>query len=100
LDYQSFISSFTSCSRNTGEILLLQQVTPGRQLLANIHDETDWKLAYASFVNVLDYTNVVIPVTNADRKIDVFDHDYTPLNDKDKKNWLACKFHNSHVKQA
>lgn len=44
---------------------------------------------YASFVNVLDYTNVVIPVTNANRKIDVFDHDYTPLNDKDKKNWLA-----------
>lgn len=44
---------------------------------------------YASFVNVLDYTNVVIPVTKADSKIDLFDHNYEPLNEKDKKNWQA-----------
>ena len=48
--------------------------------------------AYASFVNVLDYTNVVIPVTSADSKIDLFDHHYKPLNEKDKKNWQACKY--------
>ena len=48
--------------------------------------------AYASFVNVLDYTNIVIPVTTANSKIDVFDHDYQPLNERDKKNWEACEF--------
>lgn len=44
------------------------------------------ELAYSSFVNVLDYTNMVVPVTTADRNIDVFDRDYKPLNDYDKKN--------------
>lgn len=42
-------------------------------------------------MNVLDYTNVVIPVTKASSKIDAFDHDYEPLNEIDKNNWAACK---------
>lgn len=46
---------------------------------------------YSNFPNVLDYTTMVIPVTTADKTIDVFDDDYKPLNDVDKKNWLACK---------
>lgn len=42
-------------------------------------------------MNVLDYTNVVVPVTKASSKIDVFDHDYKLLNEVDKNNWEACK---------
>lgn len=34
----------------------------------------------------------MIPVTKADSQIDLFDHDYKPLNEKDKKNWQACKY--------
>ena len=52
---------------------------------------TDRILGYASFVSVLDYTNVVIPVTTASSELDAFDHDYKPLNEKDKHNWEACK---------
>ncbi|KUJ12171.1 amidase [Mollisia scopiformis] len=44
---------------------------------------------YSNFPNVLDYTTMVIPVTNANKTIDIFDKDYKPLNDVDKKNWLA-----------
>ncbi|KAK5449280.1 hypothetical protein LTS15_008822 [Exophiala xenobiotica] len=44
---------------------------------------------YSSIVNVLDYTTVVIPVTTASAKIDLFDKDYKPLNEKDKLNWEA-----------
>ena len=33
---------------------------------------------------------MVIPVTVVNSTIDVFDHDYKPLNEVDRKNWLAC----------
>ncbi|KAI9696521.1 MAG: hypothetical protein M1820_008149 [Bogoriella megaspora] len=44
---------------------------------------------YSSIVNVLDYTTVVIPVTKADSKIDVFDSKYNPMSEKDMKNWKS-----------
>ena len=40
--------------------------------------------AYTTFVNALDYTSVVIPVTMVDKSLDVVDHSYQPLNDIDK----------------
>ncbi|OJD20338.1 hypothetical protein ACJ73_08330 [Blastomyces percursus] len=41
-------------------------------------------LNYTMFVNVLDYSSIVIPVTTADKAVDIPDADYTPLNDMDK----------------
>ncbi|KLJ11647.1 hypothetical protein EMPG_13187 [Blastomyces silverae] len=41
-------------------------------------------LSYTMFVNVLDYSSVVIPVTTADKAVDILDAGYTPLNDTDK----------------
>ena len=46
--------------------------------------------AYTEVINLLDYTSVCIPVTHADKDIDVFDHCYKPLNDVDRENWQAC----------
>ncbi|KAI4241118.1 MAG: hypothetical protein L6R40_004757 [Gallowayella cf. fulva] len=45
--------------------------------------------AYTESINLLDYSAVVIPVTTADKSLDKFDHDYEPLNEKDRKNWEA-----------
>ncbi|KAK2761812.1 Acetamidase [Arachnomyces sp. PD_36] len=42
-------------------------------------------LDYTFFVNTLDYTSVVFPVTHADRAIDVVDAAFEPLNSEDKK---------------
>ncbi|KAF2713965.1 amidase [Pleomassaria siparia CBS 279.74] len=39
---------------------------------------------YSTVVNVLDYTSVVLPVTNVNRKIDDADEGYSPLNEVDK----------------
>lgn len=39
----------------------------------------------------MDYSVAVIPVTKADKSLDLFDHDYQPLNETDRKNWEACK---------
>lgn len=39
---------------------------------------------YATAINLLDYTSVVVPVTWADKNIDKKEEGYTPLNDMDK----------------
>ena len=40
---------------------------------------------YASVVNLLDFTSVVVPVTFADKKVDVKKEGYGPLNEMDKE---------------
>ncbi len=52
-------------------------VIPGRYLYTG----------YTEAINLLDYSAAVIPVTTADKSIDVVDATYTPLNDLDAKNW-------------
>lgn len=39
---------------------------------------------YSTWVNLLDYTSVVVPVTNVDKNLDKKDEKYTPLNETDK----------------
>ncbi|KAJ9640388.1 hypothetical protein H2201_002564 [Coniosporium apollinis] len=39
---------------------------------------------YTVWVNLLDYTSVVVPVTLADKNVDKVDTDYQPMNDIDK----------------
>jgi hypothetical protein len=46
---------------------------------------------YSAFVNLLDYPAAVLPVMLADKKIDVVDEGYKPLNFQDEKCYLACK---------
>jgi amidase len=53
---------------------------------------------YTTFVNMLDYSAVVFPVTTVDKSIDVVDVNYTPLNETDEKVWKSCKFLLSSVK--
>ncbi|KAK0386104.1 hypothetical protein NLU13_5941 [Sarocladium strictum] len=52
-------------------------VVPGRYLYTG----------YTEVVNLLDYTASVIPITTADKAIDVADPSFVPLNDLDAKNW-------------
>lgn len=47
---------------------------------------------YSVWVNLLDYTSVVIPVTTASKEQDPADKDYTPMNDTDKDAFEACKY--------
>lgn len=48
-------------------------------------------LAYTECINLLNYSACVIPVSTANKDIDVFDKGYRPLNETDRKNWEACK---------
>lgn len=47
--------------------------------------------AYTECINLLNYSVCVIPVSTANKDIDVFDKGYKPLNEIDRKNWEACK---------
>ncbi|KAM0723815.1 hypothetical protein Q7P37_000805 [Cladosporium fusiforme] len=42
-------------------------------------------LTYSSFVNVLDYTSVVVPVTQADKNVDARVEDFQPVDDVDRE---------------
>ncbi|KAI9844152.1 MAG: Acetamidase [Sclerophora amabilis] len=49
--------------------------------------ETFKYYGYSTIVNLLDYTAVVVPVTRADKTVDLVDADYKPINDYDKAVW-------------
>ncbi|KAF4948536.1 hypothetical protein FSARC_13708 [Fusarium sarcochroum] len=53
--------------------------------------------AYTDAMNLTNYTSVVIPVTKADEKVDVFDDSYEPLGDTDRKNWKASVYDGAPV---
>lgn len=46
---------------------------------------------YASAINLLDFTSVVVPATFADKSIDKKDENFKPLNDMDKIVQAECK---------
>jgi amidase len=48
-------------------------------------------VGYTEVINLLDYSAAVIPVTAADKSVDVIDPDYVPLNEIDGKNMAWCK---------
>jgi amidase len=46
---------------------------------------------YSTFVNILDYTSVVVPVTTVDSSVDKVDEGYVPIDDLDKCIHESCK---------
>lgn len=45
--------------------------------------------SYSIPINCLDYSACVIPVTTADKQLDVVEEGYTPLNETDAQTWAA-----------
>lgn len=48
---------------------------------------------YASTINLLDFTSVIVPVTFADKKIDVKNERFVPLNETDKLVHAECRLY-------
>ncbi|KAH8809188.1 amidase signature domain-containing protein, partial [Xylogone sp. PMI_703] len=53
-------------------------------------------LGYNPWVNTLDYTAVVIPVSKLDAEVDKIEQDYQPRNEKDKAIWEQYDPHLQH----
>lgn len=47
---------------------------------------------YSVWVNLLDYSAAVLPVTTVDKSVDVVDEGYKPINAMDEKVWKSCEF--------
>lgn len=54
------------------------------------HDQFRY-YGYATVINLLDFTSVVVPVTFADKKVDVKDENRVPMNETDKLVQAECK---------
>jgi amidase len=46
---------------------------------------------YSVWVNALDYTSVVVPVTTADKNVDVKNENYKPRDEVDQSIYESCK---------
>lgn len=46
----------------------------------------------STWVNLLDYTASVLPVTTVDKTIDVINESYKPLSDTDEQVWKSCTY--------
>ena len=46
---------------------------------------------YSTFVNLLDYTSCVVPVTTADQHTDRTDKSFKPLSNQDESSYELCK---------
>ena len=91
LAYWKSTSSLTEDGNPVDAVIL--PVTP----YAAIRPEDDYYYsAYNCFMNVLDYPSVTIPVTFADKAVDVKDWESKPLSEEDKKNRELCKCPSSY----
>jgi hypothetical protein len=46
---------------------------------------------YSVWVNLLDYSAAVLPVTTVDKSVDVVDEGYKPISAMDEKVWKSCE---------
>ncbi|KAB8293877.1 hypothetical protein EYC80_009356 [Monilinia laxa] len=81
MEYWNSTAELTGTGRAVDAI-----ITPLAPMPANLSMTFDY-IAYSTFVNLLDYSAAILPVTTVDKNIDLFDHEYTPLNAEDEKVW-------------
>ncbi|KAL3471563.1 amidase signature domain-containing protein [Aspergillus californicus] len=88
-DYRErYLNYWTSTAERTGDRpveALLSPVTPYAGVLPGKYQPS----TYTSAVNVLDYTAIVIPVTFADKAIDVTSPHFKALSEDDRENMDA-----------
>ncbi|KAK4205074.1 Acetamidase [Triangularia verruculosa] len=82
LDYEQAYSDYWN---STAVDAVIMPVAPHAAVIPGKYYHT----AYTEVINLMNYSAAVIPVTKADKSIDVPDITYEPLNDVDKKNWEA-----------
>lgn len=88
LDYESEYSDYwNSTAEEDGQIVdaVIMPVAPHAAVIPGKYYHT----AYTEVINLMNYSAVVIPVTKADKEVDVLDDAYQPSSEFDRKNWMA-----------
>ncbi|KAI0528190.1 amidase signature domain-containing protein [Xylaria bambusicola] len=88
LQYETEYSDYwNSTAEEDGQIVdaVIMPVAPHAAVIPGKYYHT----GYTEVINLLNYSAVVIPVTRADKHIDILDDSYQPSNELDQKNWEA-----------
>lgn len=87
MEYLSAIRDFEA---KTGRVLdaIVAPITPTAAIR---HNQFKY-YGYATAINVLDFTSVVVPVTFADKNVDVGPTNFVPLTDMDAAVHEECEF--------
>jgi amidase len=85
MDYWNSTEKLTSTGRPIDAVISPLAPFPAARPNMYLH------YGYSTWVNVLDYTSVVVPVTNVDKSVDKVDEGYTPIDDIDRKVYESCK---------
>ncbi|KAI0205858.1 amidase signature domain-containing protein [Astrocystis sublimbata] len=88
LQYEAEYSDYwNSTAGEDGQVVdaVIMPVAPHAAVIPGMYYHT----AYTEAINLLNYSVVVIPVTKANKEVDVIDSSYQPSNELDRKNWEA-----------
>ncbi|KAI8630724.1 amidase signature domain-containing protein [Xylariaceae sp. FL1651] len=88
LEYESRYSDYwNSTAEQDGQIVdaVLMPVAPHAAVIPGKYYHT----AYTQVVNLMNYSAVVVPITKADKNVDVVNESYRPSNEIDRLNWEA-----------
>lgn len=86
LDYWNSTASQTNTERPVDAII--SPLAPFPAARPNMYAH----YGYTTWVNLLDYTSVVVPVTNVDKSLDPVDKEYKPLNKEDQICYDSCEY--------
>lgn len=82
---KEYLDYWNSTARETGTGQPIDGVISALAPYPAARPEKYSYFGYSVWVNGLDYTSVVLPVTTADKSTDKYAKDYAPINDLDKK---------------
>ncbi|KAK3371231.1 amidase signature domain-containing protein [Lasiosphaeria ovina] len=89
LEYEAAYSDYwnSTAERGDGQIVdaVIMPVAPHAAVIPGKYYHT----AYTEVINLINYSSAVIPVTKADKSVDIVDESYQPLNPIDEQNWGA-----------
>ncbi|KAK0643850.1 amidase signature domain-containing protein [Cercophora newfieldiana] len=88
LEYEAAYSDYWNSTANDDGQIVDAVIMPAAPHAAVIPGKY-YSTSYTSVLNLLNYSVAVIPVTKADKTVDVVDDSYEPLNEIDRKNWDA-----------
>lgn len=85
MDYWNETASLTGSNRPVDAVITPMAPSPA------VRPAKSGYIGYSSFVNVLDYTSIAIPITVVDKALDTVDTTYVPMNETDRSIHEDCE---------
>lgn len=88
-EYMEFWNSTANLTRTGRPVdAVISPIGPFAAARPNKH----LSVGYSVWANLLDYSSVVVPITNCDKNLDVVDKAVKPVSSMDKTIWESCEW--------